>query len=114
MQEMKRLKGQLGPFEQLQKHCAELIELLEITEESDAASLKHLEEESAGLEKKVGELEFQKFLSASEDPSSAILSINAGPGGTESCDWASMLLRMYNRWSDQKGYKAQMIDLLPG
>jgi peptide chain release factor 2 len=114
MRELKLLKAQYGPLDELTRHASELTELLEIIEEADPASLKQLADESAALEKKVAELEFQKLLSAPEDPSSAILSINAGAGGTESCDWASMLLRMYNRWSDQKKYKTSMIDMLPG
>ena len=114
MQDLKRLKNQLGPFRALESHCREMIGLLDITEDADLASLKHLEEETAELEKKVELLEFQKLLSGPNDPNSAILSINAGAGGTESCDWASMLLRMYNRWADKRGYRVQMVDILPG
>ncbi len=114
MQELKQLRGQLGPYQELSRHCGELKELLEITEESDAGSLKHLEEEATTLETKVGELEFQKLLSGPSDRSSAILSINAGAGGTESCDWASMLMRMYTRWAEQHGHKVTLIDGLPG
>jgi peptide chain release factor 2 len=88
--------------------------LLEITEESDAAGLRHLEEEAEALNKKVEHLEFQKLLAGPSDPNSAILSINAGAGGTESCDWVSMLLRMYTRWSEDQGYKVEVIDILPG
>jgi peptide chain release factor 2 len=114
MQELKLLKNQLGPFEELSRHCRELLGLLEIVEETDPVSLKHLEEEALSLEKKVEHLEFQKLLSGPNDPNHAILSINAGAGGTESCDWVSMLMRMYNRWADQQGYKTQMLDILPG
>jgi peptide chain release factor 2 len=114
MQELKQLKNQLGPFRELETHAADMIGLLEITEESDAVSMKHLEEEAAALAKKVDALEFQKLLSGPADHNSAILSINAGAGGTESCDWASMLLRMYNRWADQQGHKTEMLDILPG
>jgi len=83
-------------------------------EEGDAESLKHLEEESEKLTKKIELLEFQKLLSGPNDRNSAILSINAGAGGTESCDWASMLLRMYHRWAEDQGYKVEMIDVLAG
>ncbi len=114
MQKLKQLKAQLGPFRQLHSHCSELSSLLDITEETDAVSIKHLEDEAALLEKKFEQLEFQKLLSGPNDPNSAILSINAGAGGTESCDWASMLLRMYTRWSESQGYKVQMLDILPG
>jgi peptide chain release factor 2 len=114
MKDLKRLKSQLGPFRTLETHCREMAALLDIVEDSDQASLKHLEEETTALEKKIQLLEFQKLLSGPNDPNSAILSINAGAGGTESCDWASMLLRMYNRWADKSGYRVQMIDILPG
>ena len=59
-------------------------------------------------------LEFQKLLSGPSDKNSAILSINAGAGGTEACDWVSMLLRMYSRWSEDQKHKVEIIDMLPG
>jgi peptide chain release factor 2 len=59
-------------------------------------------------------LDFKSLLSANEDVSNAILSINAGAGGTESCDWASMLFRMYSKWSEKKGFKTSVIDFLSG
>lgn len=60
------------------------------------------------------DLEFKSMLSDPADKSSAILSINSGAGGTEACDWANMLLRMYSKWADKKGYKIQTLDMLPG
>lgn len=83
-------------------------------EGEDTESLKHLEGESEKLEKKIALLEFQKLLGGSNDRNNAILSVNSGAGGTESCDWASMLLRMYHRWSEDQGYKVEMIDMLAG
>ena len=114
IQELKSLRGQLAPYLELKVHTEEIEGLLGITEETDAHSLKHLEQEINGLAQKVDKLEFQKLLGGPNDKNSAIMSINAGAGGTESCDWASMLLRMYNRWSAERGYKVQMIDILPG
>lgn len=58
--------------------------------------------------------EFRKMLSEEADPKNAIVTINAGAGGTESQDWAQMLLRMYQRWAQDKGFKAELIDALPG
>ena len=113
-QELRSLKSQLTPYQELKTHTAELEGLLGITEETDEHSMKHLREEADALLQKLAALEFQKLLSGPNDKNSAILSINAGAGGTESCDWASMLLRMYNRWAGNRGYKVQMIDLLPG
>ncbi|MBI3315877.1 MAG: peptide chain release factor 2 [Candidatus Omnitrophica bacterium] len=114
IQELKRLKNQVGPYLQLQSQTVELKGLLEIVEESDHASVSHLEQEAAALTAAIDRLEFQKLLGNPEDPNGAILSINAGAGGTESCDWVSMLLRMYTRWSEKKGYELEMIDVLPG
>ncbi len=64
-----------------------------------------------GLFEKV---EFNKLLSEEADPKNAILTINAGAGGTESQDWAEMLLRMYQRWSQAKGFKVELLDMQPG
>ncbi len=114
MQELKQLKNQLGPFRELETHSRDMIGMLEITEDTDLVSMKHLEEEAAALEKKVEQLEFQKLLSGPADPSNAILSINAGAGGTESCDWAAMLMRMYSRWAEHQGHKVEMLDILAG
>lgn len=114
IQELKRLKSQLGPQKELTAACAELIELLDITEESDARSIKHIEDETALLSEKVNVLEFQKLLSGPNDRNSVVLSINAGAGGTESCDWVAMLLRMYKRWAEQNGYRVEIVDRLMG
>jgi len=66
------------------------------------------------LEKRVDRLEFNSLLSDPVDKSNAILSINSGAGGTEACDWANMLLRMYSKWADSRGYSTQILDVLPG
>lgn len=114
LQELKRVRGQAEPFLVLQKDAADLAGMLTITEESDAQSLKHLETEVTRLKSALDALEFQRLLSGPEDPSSAIISINAGAGGTEACDWVAMLMRMYTRWAESKGFKTQIIDILPG
>ncbi|MBI3252301.1 MAG: peptide chain release factor 2 [Candidatus Omnitrophica bacterium] len=112
--ELKSLKGRLDPYLKLKDGCREIGDLLSIVEEGDTASVRHLAEEMAKLAKKIDDLEFQKLLGGPNDPNSAILSINAGAGGTESCDWVSMLLRMYSRWAEDQKYKAEIIDILPG
>ncbi len=114
IQQLKRLKAQVEPFEALKKEHRELEDLLGIVEESDTTSFKHLEEESNKLVQKLDLLEFQKLLGGPNDRNHAIVSINAGAGGTESCDWVSMLLRMYTRWSEDQDYKVDMLDILPG
>ena len=114
IQELKSLKTAVEPFTALEKERDEIQELLSIVDEKDLKSLKHLEEELGRLEKKIDVLEFQKLLSGPNDKNSAILSINAGAGGTESCDWVSMLLRMYSRWAQDRGYGVEIVDILPG
>jgi len=114
IQELKSLKSRTKPFLELQKEEKELEGLMAIVDDGDEQSLKHLEEELHKLEKKVELLEFQKLLGGPDDRNGAIVSINAGAGGTESCDWVSMLLRMYNRWSEDQGYDVQIIDILSG
>ncbi len=114
IQELKALKSQVAPYLELQAQAGELLELLDIVEDSEADSMKQLAEDVEKFGKKVELLEFQKLLSGPTDRNHAILSINAGAGGTESCDWVSMLLRMYTRWSEDQGYKVRGIDILPG
>ncbi len=114
IQELKRLKSQLGPQLDLSRECQELIGMLDITEESDVRSLKHIEEESAHLTQRVDALEFQKLLCGPNDRNSVVFSINAGAGGTESCDWVAILLRMYTRWAEQNGYRVEIVDRLMG
>jgi len=66
------------------------------------------------LSQKLDELELASFLSGPHDGCNALLTINSGAGGTESCDWADMLLRMYTRWAESAGFKAEVLDIMPG
>lgn len=88
---------------------------LELLQEAEDASL--IAEATATLEQletELGELEFQRMLSGPNDQANAILQINAGAGGTESCDWAEILLRMYRRYCDRQGFEHQVVDFSPG
>jgi peptide chain release factor 2 len=89
-------------------------ELFGIVEETDQESIRHIDEELSALETKIDSLEFKSLLGKPEDKNSAILSINAGAGGTESCDWVSMLLRMYYKWAASKRLEVEQIDFLAG
>lgn len=71
-------------------------------------------EKLASLDNVCANLEFQRMLNGPHDANSAILQINAGAGGTEACDWAHILLRMYQRWAETKGYKTELVDFTPG
>lgn len=89
-------------------------ELIDLIEEKD---VKSQEEAKKDLDKLTGELEdleFRHLLGGEHDSGNAILSINAGAGGTESCDWVAMLLRMFIRWAEKKGFSVSTLDILPG
>jgi peptide chain release factor 2 len=89
--------------------------MVELTEETgDAALERELATELDRLEASLGRLRVELLLSGEHDISNAILAIHPGAGGTESQDWAQMLLRMYVRWAEQKGYKVETLDLQPG
>ncbi len=114
IQELKKLKGQVTPYLNLRNEQKEAEGLLSIVDEADVEALKHLSQEVHLLTKKIELLDFQKLLGGPHDRNSAILSINAGAGGTESCDWVAMLLRMYTRWSEDQKFKVEIVDVLPG
>ena len=88
--------------------------LCEMADEGDEASLEEAVELFPKFEKELGELEKKALLSGEQDPNNAIVTINAGAGGTESCDWASMLYRMIVRWSEAHGYKVSTTDVQEG
>jgi len=111
---MKELKSVYEPWAKCNKDYEDVKGLLDIVDADDKESFAHINEEVKKLEKSVDDLEFKSLLSGPHDKSNAILSVNAGAGGTESCDWASMLLRMYAKWSASKGYKVSQIDSLSG
>ncbi|BAB07324.1 peptide chain release factor 2 in translation [Halalkalibacterium halodurans C-125] len=83
-------------------------------EETDADLQQELEQGLKGLVKELNEFELQLLLNEPYDKNNAILELHPGAGGTESQDWASMLLRMYTRWAENKGYKVETLDYLPG
>jgi len=89
--------------------------LIELGEEAeDEQALKEVREALPDLEKRIGQMEFARMLSGEHDASNAIVSINAGAGGTEAQDWAEILLRMYLRWCERKGFKAEITEYQPG
>jgi peptide chain release factor 2 len=89
--------------------------LLELAvEESDDSALGETGEQLLGLEKKIKQLSLDVMLDGEDDQNNAIVSINAGAGGTEAQDWAEMLFRMYIRWVERKNYKVEVIDFQPG
>jgi len=97
----------------LEKRAADLTELLTLAEE-DTSLLGEIEAEIDKLSTQLDDLEFQMAFSGEFDNRNAILAIHAGAGGTESQDWAAMLMRMYLRWAERRGYKAEALDVSPG
>ena len=90
-------------------------ELLEMAAaEDDAATLDDVERELGAVDAKLGDLEFRRMFNGELDPNNAFLEIQAGSGGTEAQDWAEMLLRMYLKWAEQRGFTAEIIELSPG
>ena len=83
-------------------------------EEDDASMIPEVEEELRTFEEVFEEMRIQTLLSGEYDKDNAIVTLHAGAGGTESCDWASMLYRMYTRWAEQKGFSVEVLDFLDG
>jgi len=114
IRELKILKSSIEPFIRVERDVKGLQEIAEIAEVSDGESLTSFIEDLKKLERTLDKLEFNSILGEEDDSRDAILSINAGAGGTESCDWAGMLLRMYTKWAERNGYALQRLDFLPG
>jgi len=112
--DLKNTKSIIDPYLALEEGFKDLEGLAEIVEASDENSVQHLKEDLLGLDAKFRDLEFKVLLGEDVDKSNAILSINAGAGGTEACDWAAMLFRMYSKWAASKNLKIQQIDFLSG
>ena len=83
-------------------------------EESDEATLNDLARDLEGFEERVAKLEFRRMFSGEMDASNAFVDIQAGSGGTEAQDWAEMLLRMYLRWGERRGFKTELMEVSPG
>jgi len=114
--EVSAIKNVLEPFARLEKQVEDFTVLGEFAEmEGDASSL-YVEAEQTWPEllKAIDNLELVSFLSGKMDRNNAILTVHAGAGGTESCDWCGMLLRMYTHWLDERGYKYEIVDIQPG
>ncbi len=112
--ELKRNKKLVDPWKKLKAQYDDSVELFEIIDNEDEATLKEFCEEVVSLERDSDALEFERVFSSPLDEKGAIVSINAGAGGTESCDWVSMLFRMYERWAEKRGLSHKIFDLLPG
>ncbi len=113
LQELKNLKTLVAPWLDVKQKIDEALEVMELAKEDEDLGLE-LSREVEELESTLEKLEQQLLFSGRFDSKNAILEIQAGAGGTEACDWANMLVRMYQRWAEEKGYGVKVIHMLPG
>ncbi len=105
----------LSPWKQEKKDLEEMEILLQLIEEQkDEEEAQELLDRIKKSEEAIDQMEFRRMLGGEHDERNAIVSINAGAGGTEAQDWVEMLLRMYLRWAEDKGYQTEIIDILSG
>jgi peptide chain release factor 2 len=119
VEEVSRLRALINPFLELEREIEDFEALQQLAaEETDATARVHAEQEvateHARLLHKLDEFELRQFLSGENDRANAFVTIHSGAGGTESCDWADMLLRMYQRWIERSGFKSQIVDIQRG
>ena len=119
VEEASRLRSLINPFRELEREVEDFSALQQLAaEETDATARTQAElevaTEHARLLHQLGEFELRQFLSGENDRANAFLTIHSGAGGTESCDWADMLLRMYQRWIERSGLKSQTVDIQQG
>ena len=109
------LEAVVATIEVLDAGCDDASDLLDLAvEEDDEETTQSVEQDLAGLEAELEKLEFRRMFSGETDPNNAYLDIQAGSGGTEAQDWAEMLLRMYLRWGEDKGFKTTLVEASAG
>ena len=115
VQALRAIKQDVLPLQAILKTHKDMNELCDMAEEEkDEKTLQEIQDEIKTLTAEIEKLEFRRMLSGPHDAKNAYMSIHAGAGGTEACDWATMLLRMYNHWLERHGYKAEVVDSLAG
>jgi peptide chain release factor 2 len=115
MRHLSNLRDKVTTWQEIERRVKDALDLTEMAaEEDDDSLLTELTDEVEWLEELLEKLEFQLVLSGDHDKDSALLSIHAGAGGTESQDWTEMLMRMYLRWAETSGYKTALVDQTEG
>ncbi|MGM0441076.1 MAG: peptide chain release factor 2 [Elusimicrobiota bacterium] len=115
MKEFDEVKSEIKLYENLKENINEISTLIELAREENEKSLKEeIEQNLRKLEKEVNKISFRLKMSGKMDKKSAILSIYAGAGGTEACDWVDMLTRMYKQWASQHNYPVDVVEVTPG
>ncbi len=117
--EVNRLKNTVNPARAFNADIGDMQAMLELVDEMNGdpdveSYQQELIDTLKRLQPKLDQLELASFLSGPHDACNAFLTINSGAGGTESCDWADMLLRMYSRWAEHAGFKTEILDIQPG
>ena len=115
MRKLSALKGQVEEWQQLDQQSESLNELLALAlDEGDDSLLDTFNEEFETITRTLDDLEFKLVLAGEYDDRNAIIGLHAGAGGVESQDWVRMLMRMYLRWAERRGFEAEVLDLSPG
>ena len=113
-QEANRVKDKIDKFKNLNERIDDVEVLKELMEENDEETAKEIISEVKALSKEIDTLKIETILSGEYDRNDAILTLHTGVGGSDANDWTEMLLRMYTRWCEKKGYSLETIDYLPG
>jgi len=113
MRQLAEQKRVVQSWRELEKRVADITELISLAEEDTSLQVE-IQSEIEKIASQLDELEFQRAFGGDYDARNAILAVHAGAGGTESQDWAEMLMRMYLRWAERRGYKAEVLDVSPG
>ncbi len=115
LRRLNRLQEEVNEWRRLKEDVTDLIQLYELAQqEGDLAVVKDVEAGAAALRDRLHRLELEMLLSGEYDDRDAIVAIHAGAGGTDSQDWAEMLLRMYLRWAERRGFRTRILDVTPG
>lgn len=115
MKELKELTTQIEVMDTLERQYEDIFDLIDMAnEENDDSMAEEIEAEYEDFKTKLEEIRIGTLLSGEYDADNAILKLNAGAGGTESCDWCQMLYRMYTRWAETKGFSIEVLDFLDG
>jgi peptide chain release factor 2 len=115
LKERASILDSISPWKHEQKELEEINIFLHLIEEQkDEQEAEELSKKIQQSEEVIKQMEFQRMLGGEQDPRNAIVSINAGAGGTEAQDWSEMLLRMYLRWAERRGFQTEIIDILAG
>ena len=115
MKELKNMKDTVEEYRKLETQYEDILTLIEMGyEENDESLVAEIRAELDEFESELDELRIGTLLSGEYDKNNAILKLNAGAGGTESCDWCGMLYRMYTRWAERKGFSVEVLDYLDG